>query len=51
MIWLFVGVAGELLAFKEWLSPLFWRRELKETGTAFVDRLLSGVERDRLVDG
>lgn len=35
----------ELSALKERLSPVFGRRELRETGTAFIDGLLSGVER------
>lgn len=35
----------ELAALKERLSPAFRRRELKETGGAFLDGVLSGVER------
>nr|WP_244564411.1 hypothetical protein [Rhizobium sullae] len=35
----------ELSALKERLSPVFWRRELKETGCAFLDGLLCGIER------
>jgi len=35
----------ELSAFKERLAPVFRRRELKETGAAFLDGLLSGIER------
>lgn len=35
----------ELAALKERLAPVFRRRELKESGKAFVDGLLSGVER------
>lgn len=35
----------ELAALKERLAPVFRRRELKESGSAFVDGLLSGVER------
>jgi SRSO17 transposase len=35
----------ELLALKDRLAPAFRRRELKETGSAFLDGLLSGVER------
>lgn len=36
---------GELSALKERLGPIFGRRELRETGGAFLDGLLSGVER------
>jgi SRSO17 transposase len=36
---------GELSALKERISPVFRRRELKETAGAFVDGLLSGIER------
>lgn len=35
----------ELSALKERLGPVFGRRELRETGGAFIDGLLSGVER------
>lgn len=35
----------ELSGFKERLAPVFRRRELKETGGAFLDGLLSGIER------
>lgn len=35
----------ELWALKERISPVFRRRELKETAGAFVDGLLSGIER------
>ncbi len=35
----------ELSAWKERLAPVFRRRELKETGAAFIDGLLSGIER------
>ena len=35
----------ELSALKERISAVFRRRELKETGGAFVDGLLSGIER------
>ena len=35
----------ELAALKERIAPVFRRRELKETAGAFVDGLLSGVER------
>lgn len=36
---------GELAALKARLGPLSGRRELRETGAAFLDGLLSGVER------
>ena len=36
---------GELSALKERISAVFRRRELKETAGAFVDGLLSGIER------
>jgi SRSO17 transposase len=36
---------GELAALKARLGPLFGRRELRETAAAFLDGLLSGVER------
>ena len=36
---------GELSALKERLGPIFGRRELREVGGAFLDGLLSGVER------
>jgi SRSO17 transposase len=35
----------ELSALKDRLGPVFGRRELRETGAAFLDGLLSGVER------
>lgn len=35
----------ELLELKERLAPVFRRRELRETGGAFLDGLLSGIER------
>lgn len=35
----------ELSVLKEQLAPVFRRRELKETGGAFLDGLLSGIER------
>jgi SRSO17 transposase len=35
----------ELSALKERLAPVFRRRELRETGAAFLDGLLSGIER------
>ena len=35
----------ELWALKERISPVFRRRELKETAGAFLDGLLSGIER------
>ncbi|MCP5117680.1 MAG: IS701 family transposase [bacterium] len=35
----------ELSAWKARLAPVFRRRELKETGGAFLDGLLSGIER------
>ncbi|HET7413633.1 MAG TPA: IS701 family transposase [Pararhizobium sp.] len=40
-----LGWERELAALKERLSPVFRRRELKETGGAFLDGLLSGIER------
>ena len=36
---------GELSALTARLGPLLGRRELRETGAAFLDGLLSGVER------
>jgi SRSO17 transposase len=36
---------GELLALKGRLGPVFGRKELRETGGAFLDGLLSGIER------
>jgi SRSO17 transposase len=36
---------GEISALKERLGPIFGRREVRETGGAFLDGLLSGVER------
>jgi hypothetical protein len=35
----------ELAALKARLGPVFGRRELRDTGAAFLDGLLSGVER------
>jgi SRSO17 transposase len=35
----------ELSGLKERLAPVFGRRELRETGGAFLDGLLSGIER------
>ena len=35
----------ELSAWKARLAPVFRRRELRETGGAFLDGLLSGIER------
>lgn len=35
----------ELSRLKDWLGPVFRRRELRETGGAFLDGLLSGIER------
>lgn len=35
----------ELSSLKEQLAPVFRRRELKQTGGAFLDGLLSGIER------
>ncbi len=35
----------ELSALKERLAPIFRRREVKETSSAFIDGLLSGIER------
>ncbi|HEU0220955.1 MAG TPA: hypothetical protein VFR34_01940 [Paracoccaceae bacterium] len=35
----------ELSALKARFAPVFGRRELKETGGAFLDGLLSGIER------
>ena len=35
----------ELGAWKARLDPVFGRRELRETGRAFLDGLLSGIER------
>ncbi len=35
----------ELGLWKSRLGPLFGRRELRETGSAFLDGLLSGIER------
>jgi SRSO17 transposase len=40
-----LGWEEELSALKAQLGPLFGRRELRETGAAFLDGLLSGVER------
>lgn len=36
---------SELASLKEWLAPVFGRREVKETAGSFVDGLLSGIER------
>ena len=36
---------GELSAWKSRLGPVFGRRELRETGSAFLDGVLSGIER------
>src|SRR4051794_12322616 len=36
---------GELSTLKKRLGPIFGRRELRETGGAFLDGLLSGAER------
>src|ERR671916_1412310 len=36
---------GELLALKDRIGPVFGRREVRETAGAFLDGLLSGVER------
>jgi len=35
----------ELAGLKQRLAPIFGRRELQETGGAFLDGLLSGIER------
>ncbi|MFM9500632.1 IS701 family transposase, partial [Streptomyces galilaeus] len=35
----------ELSALKGQISPIFGRRELQETGGAFLEGLLSGIER------
>lgn len=40
-----LGWDGELSGLKERLAPVFGRRELRETGGAFLDGLLSGIER------
>lgn len=40
-----LGWERELAALKERLAPVLRRRELKETGGAFLDGLLSGIER------
>ena len=40
-----VGWESELASLKEWLAPVFGRREVKETAGSFVDGLLSGIER------
>lgn len=40
-----VGWERELSRLKGRLSPVFRRRELQETGGAFVEGLLSGIER------
>jgi len=40
-----LGWEEELSALKEQLGPAFGRRELRETGGAFLDGLLSGVSR------
>ena len=36
---------GELSSLKARLGPVFGRRELRETGSAFLDGLLSGIAR------
>ena len=36
---------AELAALKDWLAPVFRRRELRETSGAFLDGLLSGIAR------
>ena len=36
---------GELSSWKARLTPIFGRREVRETGEAFLDDLLSGIER------
>ncbi len=36
----------ELGALKERLAPVFGRREVRETAGAFLDGLLSGIERN-----
>jgi len=38
---------AELAALKEWVSPVFGRAESRRTASAFLDGLLSGVERMR----
>ena len=40
-----LGWESELGLLKEWLAPVFGRREVKETAGSFVDGLLSGIER------
>lgn len=40
-----VGWGEELAGLKRRLAPIFRRRELQETGGAFLDGLLSGIER------
>ncbi len=40
-----LGWDEELAALKARLGPVFGRRELRETGGAFLDGLLSGVSR------
>lgn len=40
-----LGWENELASLKRRLAPVFRRREVQETGSAFVDGLLSGVER------
>ena len=36
---------NELISLKERFGPVFGRRELRETGGAFIDGLLSGISR------
>ena len=36
---------GDLAALKAWIEPVFGRREMREMASAFIDGLLSGVER------
>ncbi len=45
MVWLTGGVEKELSTLKERLAPVFRRRELKVTGSAFIGGLLSGIAR------
>ncbi len=42
---LLVAWEQELSALKDRLAPIFRRREVKETSGAFIDGLLSGIER------
>ena len=41
----FIDWRGELIALKDRLGAVLGRRELRETGAAFLDGLLSGAER------